>query len=385
MAAVAALTATLLLASAVAGSAAAESAVAVPRLATTGDDSELVRALPIATDQYANERVVMSLGPEDLQQLDVGDRLWAGGEVQVSTTCVDRGRRCVGRRYDFNPWITARIVIAAAPSATSPALALSEPVTVHCKQRRPNRNHHCTLVLPNRQTTVADVTSLPCPANACYVNLIAGAWASKARRGNRVVLGGDRPDGSIAQDKGRLNVIVDPPAAVSPSASTSTALVNDSVPVGPDIRETRRVIYSVEIPAGRKGDVLAVDASYFASLDGLRFNAFIGSRVIVAESPASTKPSGIAKKAALLTGHVTETNGFNCTLGRSGYASPCTVVKAGATQLIRNAVDREGEPVPLYVNLVSAVAPKLPETLEPDDVVSVTPAAGLSVLLLPAG
>ena len=327
----------------------------------------------------------MSLGPQDLQQINVGDRLWAGGEVQVSTTCVDRGQRCVGRRYAFNPWITARIVIAAGPSATSPALALSDPVTVHCKQRRPDRNHHCTLVLPNRETTVADLASLPCPANACYVNLIAGAWSSKALRGNRVVLGGDRPDGSIAQDKGRLNVIVDPAAAVSPIASTSTALVNVSVPVGLDIRQTRRVIYSVEIPAGRKGDVLAVDASFVASLDGLRFNTFIGSRVIVADSPVSTKPSGIAKQVVLLTGHVTETNGFNCTLGRSGYASPCTVVKTGATQLTRNAVDGEGEPTPLYVNLVSAAAPKLTVKVGPDDVVNATPSAGLSVLRFPAG
>ena len=379
IAAIAVATAMLLLAGAAAGS-----VLAAPRLATTGDDSELVRALPIATEQYTNERVVMSLGPDKLRPISNGDRVWASGEVQVSTTCVERGPRCIGRSYDFNPWITVRIVLAAAPSATAPALAMSDPVSVHCKQRRPNRNHHCTLALPNRETAVPDATSLPCPADACYVNLIAGAWARKARRGDRVVLGGDRPDGSVVQDKGRLNAVVKPALAASPSLSTSTALVNTSVPVNPEISETRRVIYSVEIPAGNEGDVLAFDASYVASLDGLRFNTFIGSRVIVAESPLSTKPSGIAKKVALFDGHATEVNGFNCTLGRSGYPSPCTVVKAGATRLERDAVDH-GEEVPLYVNLVSAATPKLTEGLEPDDVVNVSPSSGLSVLRFPAG
>jgi len=350
-----------------------------PRLATTGNNSEIVKAIPIATQQYTNERVAMSLGPEQLGNLENGARLWSSGEVQVSTTCVVPGPRCIGRRYAFNPWITARLVLAASPSPTAPSTALSGEVTVHCKQSRPNRNHHCTLVLPNLETVV-DGAALPCPPTACYVNLIIGAWAKKALRGNRVVLGGDLPDGGVSQDKGRLNVVVAPPGAQPPIETASAALINTSVPVTETQKETRRVIHSVEIaPAGR-GDILAFDTAYLATIDHLPVNTFIGSRVIVADSPISTKPAGIAREITPFGGDATESNGFNCTQGNSGYRSPCTVVKGGAIQIKRDAVDERGQPIPLYVNLVSAAAPKLSVNPKPDDFVGVSPLNGLRVL-----
>ena len=67
------------------------------RLATTGNDSEIVNAVPITTQPHVNERVAMSVGPDQLGQIGSGDRLWASGEVQVSTTCVAPGPRCIGR------------------------------------------------------------------------------------------------------------------------------------------------------------------------------------------------------------------------------------------------------------------------------------------------
>jgi hypothetical protein len=353
------------------------------RLATTGNDSEIVKAVPIAQQQYVNERVAMSLGPEELGTIQSGDRLLAGGEIQVSTTCVARGPRCIGRRYEFNPWITARIVLAASPSPTAPGIPLSGEVTVHCKQRRPNRNHHCTLVVPNLETTIADTASLPCPANACYANLILGAWAGKAQRGNRVVLGGDLPDGGVIQDKGRLNIVINPSGAPAPVASSSATLVNGAVPVNETQKETRRVIHSVEVAGLRRGDVLAFDAAYLATIDHLPFNTFIGSRVIVADSPIATKPAGIAKEVTQFGGDATESNGFNCTQGKSGYRSPCTVVKGGAIGIRRNAVDGNGQPIPLYVNLVSAAAPKLSVDAKPTDLVTVSPLSGLSVVRFP--
>jgi hypothetical protein len=355
------------------------------RLATTGHDSELVKAIPIATQQYANERVAMSLAPDELGLIENGDRLWASGEVQVSTTCVERGPRCIGRRYDFNPWITARLVLAASPEPTAPGIPLSGEATVHCKQRRPNRNHHCPLVLPNLETTVVDTATLPCPANGCYANLVVGAWAKKARRGNRVVLGGDLPDGGVIQDKGRLNVVVEPSGAQPPIESTSAALVNASVPVAEEQRQTRRVIHSVEITGVGAGDVLAFDTAYLASIEHLFFNTFVGSRVVIADSPISTKPSELAKEIVQFKGHGTESNGFNCTQGRSGYRSPCTVAKAGAIRIKRDPVDERGQPVPLYVNVVSAAAPKLSVDAKPEDFVTVSPLSGLRVLRFPAG
>jgi hypothetical protein len=379
--ALAALIAILLPASALAGTQSRGEA----HLSTTGNNSEIVKAVPIATQQYVNERVAMSLGPDELPPLENGDRLWASGEVQVSTTCVIRGPRCVGRRYDFNPWVTARLVLAAEPSPTAPGLPLSGEATVHCKQRRPNRNHHCTLALPNLETTIPDTAALPCPPTACYVNMIVGAWAKKARRGNRVVLGGDRPDGEVVQDKGRLNVVTQPSGGPPPIDTTSAVLVNNALPLAEPDRVKRRVIHSVEIPAARKGDVLAFDASYLATIDHLPFNTFIGSRVVVADSPVSTVPTGIGKEVAISRGDATEVNGFNCTQGQSGYASPCTVVKAGATRIARDPVDEQGQPLPLYINLVGAAAAKLTVDLTPDHLVSVSPTLGLRVLRFPAG
>jgi hypothetical protein len=220
--------------------------------------------------------------------------------------------------------------------------------------------------------------------NGCYANLIVGAWAKKARRGNRVVVGGDLPDGGVIQDKGRLNVVVGPPGAQSPIESTSAAVVNASVPVSDNQRETRRVIHSVEIAAARDGDVLAFDAAYLANIEHLFYNTFIGSRVILTDSPTSTKPSDLAKEIVPFDAKATETNGFNCTQGSSGYRTPCTVAKAGAIEIKRDAVDRRGQPAPLYLNLVSAVAPKLSVDAKPEDFVTVSPISGLRVLRFPA-
>ena len=44
------------------------------RLATTANDSEIVNAVPITTQPHVNERVAMSVGPDQLGQIGSGDR-----------------------------------------------------------------------------------------------------------------------------------------------------------------------------------------------------------------------------------------------------------------------------------------------------------------------
>jgi len=302
-------------------------------LSTTGNDSELVKSLPIATTAGVNERTVMSLGPDQLKRIEVGDRMRVSGEVQVSTTCVARSTRCVGRRYEFNPSVAARIVLSPTPEPTGASIPLSETKTVLCKQRRPNRNHHCALVFPNVETPIVDLAALPCPNTACYVNLIVGASSKKAQRGNRVVLGADRPDGGVAQDKGRLNVIQARGKVPPPTDQASSELVNSSLPLTESKKLKRRVIHSVPITAPVKSEVLAFDGSYLATIDPLPFNVFLSTRVILGETPTSTEPTGLAKSSVQLRGDATEANGFNCTQGRSGYTTPCTVTKAGAIRI----------------------------------------------------
>jgi hypothetical protein len=349
-------------------------------LATTGDHSELVESIPIAAAPGADERVAMSLGPDRLAGLETGDRLRASGEVQFSTTCAAPGPKCVGRPYQFNPVLTARIVLAAAPDQTDSGLLLSEQKQVRCKQQRPNRNHHCTLVMPNLETTVSDLAALPCAANACYANLVVGAFSRRAEPGNRVVIGGDRPDGSVAQDKGRLNVVHARAEVPAPTVQATSQPVNSSLPLTEGNKEKRRVIHSLAIDAPRKGEILAFDGGWVATIDQLPFNTFIASRVIVGETPSSTGPTGLARSSVQLRGNATEANGFNCTQGPSGYTTPCTIAKAGAIRITKDVLDpATGLPGTLYLNLVSAAKPLLAKGVSSDQQVLVGPGPGLTV------
>ena len=66
-------------------------------IATSGNDSELLQKVPISKQPGTRDRVAMRLGPDQLKPIQVGDRLRASAEVQVSTTCVEEDPRCIGR------------------------------------------------------------------------------------------------------------------------------------------------------------------------------------------------------------------------------------------------------------------------------------------------
>jgi hypothetical protein len=323
-------------------------------LSTTGNHSELVETVPISRQAFTDERVAMSLGPEQLPRFDAGDRLRISAETQVSTTCTSKSARCVGSVYSYNPWVTARLVLSAGPEVADASVPLGEPQQIKCTQRRPQRNHHCTIVFPNFEHVISDPASLPCAAaNQCYVNLIVGAWKRRAKPNNVIVTGADRPDGSVVGDKGRLNVVETNVYTPAPSESSANELVNFSLPVNEGKKVKRRVVHWVQVPAPRKGEVLAFDGSYTATIDKLPYNTFISSRVIVADSPLSTDPAGSARSSVQFRGAATESNGFNCTQGRSGFSTPCTAVKAGAIRINKDVAE------PLYVNLVASAKPLL--------------------------
>jgi hypothetical protein len=143
-------------------------------------------------------------------------------------------------------------------------------------------------------------------------------------------------------------------------------LVNTELPLTEGKIEKRRVVYSVPIPAPRKGEVLAFDAGFTANITGLRFNTFVVSRVIMALDPTATESEGVAKSSIPLRGQATESNGFNCTLGASGFANPCTTVKSGATRISRDVIDETtGQPATLYLNVLASSEPKLAEKVDP--------------------
>jgi hypothetical protein len=330
-------------------------------LKTTGNDSELIESVPISTKPNQAERVAMSLGPEELPRLRAGDRIRVGGEVQVSTTCVLQGPRCIGRRYEINPFITARIVLAGSADPAASSIPLSEAKQVKCTQRRPQRNHHCTIALPMVEGAVGAESTLPCADSAqCFVNLLVGAWHRKAKPGNRVVLGADEPDGGVKGDKGRLNVVHTPGGVPGATELFRNDLVNTSLPLNEGKKVRRRVVHSIEIAAPRKNEVLAVDASYQATIDPIPYNTVIVTKVIVADTPTSVDSSGLAETVTQFRGDLTEGNGFNCTQGASGFRTPCTVQKAGAIRINDDAIDpATGQFRSLFVNLVGFAKPLL--------------------------
>ena len=91
---------------------------ALVRVATTGDHSELVKTLPITRRSGASKRVVMSMGPRRLPDLEPGDRVRVSAEFQVTGNCGHPDRRCIGPIYHYAPLLRGRLIIAADPNTT---------------------------------------------------------------------------------------------------------------------------------------------------------------------------------------------------------------------------------------------------------------------------
>jgi hypothetical protein len=343
----------------------------LPVLATSGDKSELIDRVPITRRQGQGERVAMRIPQSELETIEAGDRLRASAEVQISTTCLVRSERCHGRSYDINPTITAQIVLSRGPKARSPSRPLSKRYSVLCKQNRPNRNHHCTIAIPNTVTRIGRPSRLPCKPSACYVNLLLSAHNPHAKRGYFVVLGGDRPDGSLEQDKGRVTVVQAHKGVRAPYRSRSVQLLRDRLPLTVEDFDKRRIVYSVPISAPQKGEVLVFDAKFVSAISALPFNTFISARVIIATGPKKTRSTNKAETAVPLKGEATESNGFNCTLGPSGFANACIARKSGAVRFRETVVEkRTGQPKTLYLNVLAGAKPLLAETVRANNRVS---------------
>jgi hypothetical protein len=352
--------ATAVAASSVAGEPSGSRARDAPRpaaarvlFATSGNRSELRETVPIARRTWDKKRVVMSLGPHKLPTLRPGDVLRVSAEAQISNTCIAFGApRCIGRHYRFSPREDARIVLADGRhvSGGEHAEPIAETDSLRCHQPLPDRNHHCVLVL--HEKTVARAGQLPCRPESCYLNLVLEADHRRARRGQVILIGADRPNGTVRQDKGRLNAVVlrgDPPR---PASFRTRELVSRSVPVAPVGEHGKRVIYSQRVGHLRRGDVLEARARHLTTISSLSYSAFISTRMIVAGGRREVVSRGIARRVSALNGQIVELNGFNCTHGPSAYRDPCATRKVGALRIRKNAVDRRGDPVPLYVNVV---------------------------------
>jgi hypothetical protein len=343
---------------------------ATVRFATSGDHSEIRERVPIGQRKWEKKRVAMTIGPARLPTLHRGDVLRTTAEVQLTNTCIDfNAARCIGRRYGFSPREDARIVIAKRPGATGGADAktIAQTDTARCHQQRPNRNHHCVLVFPPSATKIRHPHNLPCRPDSCHLSLAVEADNPHARDGQVVLLGADRPNGTVRQGKGRLNATILRGRVRSKRLRTAKRR-SRTVPIAPSGKGGRRVIYSQRVRNLHKGDVLEVEARHLVTISSLPYPVFVGTTVVLTRGRNAVTATGIARGLATTHG-VTEQNGFNCTHGRSAYQDPCRTRKAGAV-LIRRTVKQ----VPLYLNVVSAGKAK-----------EATPRAGDRMGVLPRG
>src|SRR5688500_10182597 len=76
-------------------------------VSSTGLNAERIKTIPIAKRPGQKPRVAMSLSPDEVGPVRPGDAIWAGAEVEVSVTCLEPMRQCIGRLYDYSPFVRA--------------------------------------------------------------------------------------------------------------------------------------------------------------------------------------------------------------------------------------------------------------------------------------
>jgi hypothetical protein len=323
------------------------------QIVMTGRRAERRETVPIGSRIGRKPRSVLSVR---LPELSRGARIHVNGEVTISTTCVEQIPRCIGRSYRFDPHLRASVVLASDPDATSRrrTVGVGGAVKLTCEQTRPNRNHHCPLVIGGRSFEVRELRDLPCRPDDCRLNMLVDAASRKATRNEVVVVGSDQEDGSVEGGKARLGAVV---STGSPDVDRRVTRRERTVKLPASFEDGKRVVYSQRLARLRRGDVLVVRARQVSRISTMPY--FISDQIVVSTRPGATRPSALARRAVSRTGTVTETNGFKCTIGPSAFSSPCRSQKAGIATIERVPRTKAGRAKDLYVNLVSRGFPKL--------------------------
>jgi hypothetical protein len=323
-------------------------------VATTGDHSETRRTIPITRRAGAKPRVVMSMGPHKLPGLAAGDRLRLSAELQVTVNCFRPDPSCVGPPYFFNPRVGWKLVLAAGPriAGGEQARAVTGRKVISCKGKPlADRQHHCVLVFKHPSITIPSAAALPCRPNACHVNFVVDAHSRRARGGDRLIIGANKPNGHVLQDKGRINAIRLRPGAQPPPPVLRTGKRRHArIPLD----QTPTVVLSRRLGGLRKGTQLAVLARMRTSVSGLPYSARVTTHLILARGRHATTSGRRVARMASLHGEIAETNGSNCTR----VQTPCPYTKVGVLRMLRDARSRRGRPIPLFVNLYVVSNPK---------------------------
>jgi hypothetical protein len=315
---------------------------------TTGNQSERMRTIPITSRQGGAKRVVMSMKPDELPDFTTGDRVKVTAEVQFTVNCVNNGfPRCVGPAYKYNPVIRTSLALASGKNTTGgkKSTSISTEKRDVCRQRLPAREHHCVITFTEAGFTLREGKPPPCRPDSCRINLVASAHNPSARGGDLLMVGGQQPDGSIPQDRGRINAIRFHPADQT-MIDAEVAAQPLRRRVEPDFR--KRVVYSQRLDDLKGGEQLEVSGQLKTNISGLPYNVRTSAQLILAAGAHATHSNDAVRKVATLGGEIDELNGFNCTRNRPS----CVMRKVGVLQIQRDANQ------PLFVNLITILGPK---------------------------
>ncbi len=90
------------------------------RVFSSGNQSELIKKLPITARPGAKPRKAMRIGPGRVPDLHAGDVLRTGAELQLTNSCAHPEPSCIGPSYRFSPKVEASSH-AARPGRPAPA------------------------------------------------------------------------------------------------------------------------------------------------------------------------------------------------------------------------------------------------------------------------
>ncbi len=200
-----------------------------------------------------------------------------------------------------------------------------------------------------------------------------GASNSNARRNDVLIVGGNKPNGAIPQDRGRINaVLFHPGKGDYPRPRKSRQRLLPQLPL--DLK--RHVVYSQRLRGVEAGEQIAVSAEVVTERKGLPYSVRTSSQLIIAGSRGETEPGPFARRLGG-KGEIGEANGFNCTRDRD----TCTTRKVGVLRFANGAKVR-GRYRPVFVNLVMIVGAKRVDP-DSDDTYEVLKRGGLSVARYP--
>lgn len=344
---------------------------------STGGIAEERETVPISRRPKAERRVAISMSPEEIPTLRRGDRLRITAELETTNNCRHPGPLCVSRPYSFSPRVGLQLILAHRAGATHGAgtMALTGRREIVCRQPEPHREHHCVTVFTGTNLRLTKGEELPCRLRNCLINLVVDASNSEARRGDVILLGIDRPDGTVHQGRGRINVTRFRGPAVEPRTPATDRRLRGRV----DVDEgAKKVLYSLRLRKLERDEQLTFEASTVVGIKHLPYDTFVGSQLVLTERPGAVSPTRLTRRVAAFPRDINKMTGFNCT----ALTTPCKLPRVG-TLVMRGTPRRDGRSVPLYVNYVFRNAPKRAED-RPGDAIKIRRGGGIEAKRYPA-